>query len=147
MVPLVYSPAYNVTACGLERLHPFDGVKYRRIHDWLIAQGLRRMTDFTAPTPPTDADLAAVHSPDYLASLRRRMVLARILEVPLVAALPAAFTRWRVLRPMRLATGGTLLACRLALERGVAINLGGGFHHASGQRGGGFCVYADVPLV
>ena len=32
---------------------------------------------------------------------------------------------------MRLATGGTLLACRLALEHGVAINLGGGFHHAA----------------
>jgi histone deacetylase 11 len=47
---------------------------------------------------------------------------------------------------MRWATGGTLRACRLALERGLAINLGGGYHHASGTRGGGFCVYADVPL-
>ncbi len=28
----------------------------------------------------------------------------------------------------------------------MAINLGGGFHHASRDRGGGFCVYADVPL-
>src|SRR5262249_7135419 len=27
-----------------------------------------------------------------------------------------------------------------------AINLGGGYHHADGARGGGFCVYADVPL-
>jgi hypothetical protein len=41
MVPIVYSPEYNVSAFGLERLHPFDGQKYRRIHDWLIAQGLR----------------------------------------------------------------------------------------------------------
>jgi histone deacetylase 11 len=47
---------------------------------------------------------------------------------------------------MRLATAGTVLACRLALERGLAINLGGGCHHASGHKGGGFCVYADVPL-
>jgi hypothetical protein len=23
MVPVVYSPAYNITAFGLERLHPF----------------------------------------------------------------------------------------------------------------------------
>jgi histone deacetylase 11 len=47
---------------------------------------------------------------------------------------------------MRYATGGTILACRLALEHGVAINLGGGYHHASADRGGGFSVYADIPL-
>jgi histone deacetylase 11 len=47
---------------------------------------------------------------------------------------------------MRWATGGTILACRLAVEQGLAINLGGGYHHASGTSGGGFCVYADVPL-
>jgi len=47
---------------------------------------------------------------------------------------------------MRWATGGTVLACRLALERGIAVNLGGGYHHASGNRGAGFCVYADAPL-
>ena len=47
---------------------------------------------------------------------------------------------------MRYAVGGTIMACRLALEYGVAINLGGGFHHAAAGWGGGFCVYADVPL-
>ena len=39
MVPLVYSPRYNITAFGLERLHPFDSRKYRRIHDWLAGKG------------------------------------------------------------------------------------------------------------
>jgi len=63
-----------------------------------------------------------------------------------VRHVPAWLVGWRVLRPMRWATGGTVLACRLALERGLAINLGGGFHHAGPNRGGGFCAYADVPL-
>ena len=40
MIPLIYHPCYNITAFGLERLHPFDGRKYRRIHDALIARGL-----------------------------------------------------------------------------------------------------------
>ena len=52
------------------------------------------------------------------------------------------FTSWRVLRPMRWATGGTILASRL-LQHGLAINLGGGYHHARADRGAGFCVYAD----
>jgi histone deacetylase 11 len=66
--------------------------------------------------------------------------------VPVVARLPRWLIAWRVLRPMRWAAGGTLLACRLALEKGLAVNLGGGYHHASGNRGGGFCVFADAPL-
>ena len=32
------------------------------------------------------------------------------------------------------------------MERGWAINIGGGFHHCSGDRGGGFCAYADITL-
>jgi histone deacetylase 11 len=90
--------------------------------------------------------LLRVHTTEYLRSLRRPAVLAGILEVPVVARLPAWLIAWRILRPMRYATGGTILACRLALEHGVAINLGGGYHHAAAAWGGGFCVYADVPL-
>ena len=146
MVPLVYSPRYNITAFGLERLHPFDSRKYRRIRDWLVHRGLREPGDFVTPRPCTHADLLRVHTREYLRSLRDRRVLTRILEVPVIRFLPAWLVGWRVLRPMRWATGGTLLACRLALEKGLAINLAGGYHHAGRDRGGGFCVYADVPL-
>jgi histone deacetylase 11 len=79
-------------------------------------------------------------------SLRKPEALARILEVPIVGFLPGWLIDRRILKPMRLATGGTILACRLALEHGVAINLGGGYHHAAAAWGGGFCVYADIPL-
>jgi histone deacetylase 11 len=146
VVPIVYSSRYNITAFGLERLHPFDSRKYRRIYDWLIRQGLRRSEDFVKPRLVKRADLLRVHTDAYLNSLRQRSVLARILEVPIIGRLPAWFTNWRVLRPMRWATGGTIQSFRLALERGLAINLGGGFHHAGPDKGGGFCVYADVPL-
>jgi histone deacetylase 11 len=145
MIPIVYHPGYNITACGLERLHPFDSSKYARIRDELVRQGLRRPSDFVRPAPCTRAELRLVHTPEYLRSLWRAGTLVGILEVGVVALLPAAFTHWRVLRPMRLQTGGTVLACRLALEHGLAINLGGGFHHASGAKGHGFCVYADTP--
>ncbi len=145
MIPIVYHPGYNFTAFGLERLHPFDSRKYQRIHDSLIARGLRRSGDFVRPRAPTRRELGELHSSAYLNSLRSPKSLVRILEVPIVARLPGSLIDWRILRPMRLATGGTLLACRLALEHGVAINVGGGFHHAAAEWGGGFCVYADIP--
>ena len=44
----------------------------------------------------------------------------------------------------RRATGATILAARVALEDGVAANLGGGTHHAFADVGRGFCVFNDV---
>jgi histone deacetylase 11 len=126
-------------------MHPFDTSKYRRIHDGRVRQGMRSPNDFVRPQLPTREEMRLVHTEEYLRSLWRGLTLAKILEVWVAAVLPAVFTRWRVLRPMRLATGGTILACRLALEHGLAVNLGGGFHHANGSHGHGFCVYADAP--
>ena len=146
MVPVVYHPRYNITAFGLERLHKFDSLKYRRIRDALVARGLRKRGDFVRPRPMGRSDLLKVHTAPYLESLRHSAQIARILEVPVARRLPAWVLDWRILRPMRYATAGTVLAARLARERGVAINLGGGFHHAAAASAGGFCVYADIPL-
>ena len=56
-------------------------------------------------------------------------------------------TDWRVLRPMRWATAGTVLAAREAMRTGgLAVNLSGGYHHASRDRGEGFCVYSDIGI-
>lgn len=38
------------------------------------------------------------------------------------------------------------MAAKLAKEQGWAINVGGGFHHCSAGKGGGFCAYADISL-
>ena len=39
-----------------------------------------------------------------------------------------------------------LQAAQLALVRGWAFNIGGGFHHCCAEMGGGFCAYADITL-
>jgi histone deacetylase 11 len=146
MIPVIYHPHYNITALGLERLHPFDSRKHRRIHDALIARGVRKQGDFHQPVPIQQAELSLVHTAEYLRSLEDTTVVAGIIGVPLIAKLPHWFVDWRVLRSMRCQTGGTVLAARLALEHGIGINLGGGYHHAAASWGSGFCVYADIPL-
>uniref|UniRef100_A0A914HI94 Histone deacetylase 11 n=1 Tax=Globodera rostochiensis TaxID=31243 RepID=A0A914HI94_GLORO len=98
------------------------------------------------PKEARNEDLLLVHSEEYLHSLGSRLTLTRILEVGLVLFFPNWLVNRRVLRPMRFQTGGTVLAARISLLKGWAINIGGGFHHASGGRGGGFCVYADITL-
>lgn len=48
---------------------------------------------------------------------------------------------------MLYATQGSVDAALMALDRGWAINLSGGYHHACSNSGGGFCVYADISIV
>lgn len=145
-VPLVYSPNYNITAFGFERLHPFDGRKFNKIHNALLKTGLRRKEDFIRPTTISTEQLLTVHTTRYLESLKDGRVIGKILELGPLGLLSPGVIDSRVLKPMRLASGGTILTCRRALQYGVAINIGGGYHHAESDKGGGFCVYCDVPI-
>ena len=44
------------------------------------------------------------------------------------------------------ATGGTVLASKLAINYGISCNTAGGSHHASFNEGAGFCVFNDVAV-
>ena len=44
------------------------------------------------------------------------------------------------------ATGGTVLASKLAINFGLGCNTAGGSHHASINEGAGFCVFNDVAV-
>jgi histone deacetylase 11 len=145
---VVYSPHYDITFFGVERLHPFDSRKYVRA--WAVLRErfgkALRASHLRPAGPVNDADLRTVHTDLYLDTrLRSPAYLARALEVPQVARAPRWLIDWRVLRPMRWATAGTILAAREALRSGgVVMNLSGGYHHAGSDRGEGFCLYADV---
>lgn len=145
-LPVVYHEGYNITLAGLQRLHPFDSEKYGRVVGFLEQRGVLRRSELVRPAPPSAELLRAALDPDYLRGLDDKANIARYTEIGLVSWLPLALVRARILRPMLLATGGTLEATRLARERGWALNLGGGYHHASFSSGGGFCIYPDISL-
>lgn len=144
--PLVYSPEYNISFAGMEKLHPFDAGKWGRVHDLLIKRKLLSAQEFVKPLEASEDELLTVHTKEYLDSLRWSVNVANITEIPPVALLPNFMVQRSVLRKFRLQTGGTMLAGKLAMERGWAINIGGGFHHCAADRGGGFCAYADITL-
>jgi len=145
-IDFVYSDAYQIRLGGLEKLHEFDIRKYERICERLVAERLLSPDEVHVPAPISDADLLRVHTPGYLESLKNPAVVAKYLESGPAAVLPAKMSESALLRPFRFATGGTLRAARLALEHGMAVNLGGGFHHAGPDAGGGFCIFADMPV-
>ncbi len=146
-VCLVYSKHYQISMGGLEKLHPFDINKYERIYVQLVRDGLLCPHQVFVPEVIGRADLRRVHTADYLdRELRSPTRLASYLELGALGIVPAGLTDRSMLQAFRVATGGTLKAARLALEHGMAINLGGGYHHAEPDTGGGFCIYADMPV-
>ena len=144
-VRVVYSPGYLINLGGMEKMHPFDIRKYEKIHNGLIADGLLSEEQTLNPAPLTEDDLLLIHTKEYLEELKLRKKVAEYLEAPVLQFAPLSLGR-AVLEPFRRASGGTLLAAREALQSGIAINLGGGYHHAKPDRGEGFCLYADVPI-
>lgn len=81
----------------------------------------------------------------YLFKMNYSLAVCSYIEMPL-CFIPGFLLRWRVLNPMLLATQGTILASVAALKLKWAINLSGGYHHASCSSGGGFCIYPDITL-
>jgi acetoin utilization deacetylase AcuC-like enzyme len=133
---LVYSDDYYLPIGS----HVFPAEKYKCIHDRLLASGIAAPSDFVAPRPATDEDVLLVHTPQYVVKLKTGTLSAREeleMEVPYSPELVSAF--W-------LAAGGSVLAADHALNDGVAISIGGGFHHAFPDHGEGFCMIHDVAV-
>lgn len=145
-LPVIYSPHYNITLFGLEKLHSFDTQKYGRVFKFLQDKMGLKKRQFYEPAMATEEELLLVHTREYLQSLSCSKNIAGIAELGLLAFFPNFILQNRILRPMKYGTGGTILGCDLALKYGWAINLSGGYHHAQSDKGGGFCFYSDVPI-
>ena len=131
---------YDVLEAGPR--HTFDVARPRRIRDALVATGLLEPNEIVAPPAVTDTELGLVHTPEYLAEIRRPATLAKLLLLD-----PDHPWGDRLLEPFLRAAGGTIAAARAAArESGIAVNLGGGFHHAQADKAEGFCAIADVAI-
>jgi len=147
-LPIVYDPAYNIHFFGLQRLHPFDSCKYEKVHKALVESGyITKERHAVSPGKPVSQDqLLKIHTPEYLKSHSSSSVMAEICEMPVLKYAPNSIIQSRMLKPMKYAVHGTIVAGELAMKNKWAINLGGGMHHASHDNGGGWCVYSDIFL-
>ena len=114
--------------------------KYRLLRERLLADGVLSAEDLEVPEPATDEDLERVHTRDYV----RRVSTGQLTRQE-VRRLGFPWSPALVERSRR-SVGGTLAACRQALEDGVSVNLAGGTHHAFVDHGAGFCVFNDAAV-
>ena len=136
ILPIVHHPAY---VAELPPGHRFPMAKFGALARHLRAEGLVP-GGFHEPGEAPDGWLRLAHSAAYVDSVNAGRVPAAIEKDIGLPITP------QVARRGRLATAGTVLAGRLALEHGMAANTAGGSHHARHEQGAGFCVFNDVAV-
>ena len=95
---------------------------------------------FHTPYPCSDETLKRAHSESYIKNVKNKTLDENIIKkigFPLVDS---------VVKRSLVATGGTVLASKLAIKNGVACNTAGGSHHANFEGGAGYCVFNDVAV-
>jgi acetoin utilization deacetylase AcuC-like enzyme len=120
--------------------HRFPMAKYSRLRERVAASELSATHELVVPESATDEQLLRVHTRDYLERVKNGT-----LSESAIRRIGFPWSEGMVERSRR-SVGGTLAACRSALEDGVAVNLAGGTHHAFSDRGEGFCVFNDAAV-
>lgn len=132
-----YSDTYTVR---LPDGHRFPMSKYELLRHAVESAGLVPPGDLRPAQPATDEEILRAHDRDYLERLMAGQLTVKEIRRIGLPWSPELVTR------ARHAVGGTIAACRAALEDGLAVNLAGGTHHAFRDHGQGFCLLNDVVI-
>lgn len=117
--------------------HIFPVIKYKLIRDKAINEKILTQNDFVEPKTATEEDILRVHTKEYLKRLKK------LASNPLGMLNGENPVNESVLIASKLCCGGSYDACKIALKKGIAMNIGGGFHHAFPDHESGFCYYND----
>ena len=96
--------------------------------------------NFHKPYPCSEETLKRAHSEIYIKNVINKTLDKESIKkigFPLVDS---------VVKRSLVATGGTVLASKLAIKNGIACNTAGGSHHANFEGGAGYCVFNDVAV-
>ena len=118
--------------------HKFPINKFGELANYLIKN--RIVKKFHKPYPCSDETLKRAHSEKYIKDIKNKTLDesgVKKIGFPLVDS---------VVQRSLVATGGTVLAAKLAISNRLACNTAGGSHHATFDSGAGYCVFNDVAV-
>ena len=118
--------------------HKFPINKFGELANYLIEKKI--VDKFHKPYACSEETLKRVHSESYIKHIKEKTLdqnAVKKIGFPLIDS---------VVRRSLVATGGTVLAAKLAIKNGVACNTAGGSHHANFDGGAGYCVFNDVAV-
>ncbi len=120
--------------------HRFPIEKYALLRKRVMADGIITNGNAIVPPQATLDQLRLAHNPEYV----QRVINGELSEKE-VRRIGFPWSLGLVERSRR-SVGGTIAACRTALQDGVSANLAGGTHHAYPDHGEGYCVFNDCAV-
>jgi len=118
--------------------HKFPIKKFGELAKYLLDRKI--IDDFHKPYPCSVETLKGAHSQLYINN-----IINKSLDQNGVKKIGFSLIDSVVKRSL-VATGGTVLASKLALDFRIACNTAGGSHHANFDGGAGYCVFNDVAV-
>ena len=118
--------------------HKFPIKKFGELAKYLIEEKI--VTKFYEPAPCSIETLKEAHSEKYILDIKNKTLSEKDIK-----KIGFPFND-SVVRRSFVATGGTVLASKLAINFGLACNTAGGSHHAHFDGGAGYCVFNDVAV-
>ena len=118
--------------------HKFPIEKFGELANYLVKKNI--VKKFYEPYPCSEETLKRAHSESYIKNIKNKTLDKNGIKkigFPLVDS---------VVQRSLVATGGTVLASKLAIKYGLACNTAGGSHHANFDGGAGYCVFNDVAV-
>ena len=118
--------------------HRFPINKFGELANYLLKEKI--VNKFYKPYPCSEETLKRAHSENYIKQIKNKTldkISVKKIGFPLVES---------VVKRSFIATGGTVLASKLAMNYGLACNTAGGSHHANFESGAGYCVFNDVAV-
>ena len=134
-LPVVNHPDY-VAKINENSVFPIK--KFSSLANYLLQEKV--VKNFYIPKECSVETLSKSHSMDYIKHIKNK-TLDKKSETRIGFPINDS-----VVKRSFLATGGTVLASKLALEYKLACNTAGGSHHASFNNGAGYCVFNDVAV-
>ena len=134
-LPIVNHPDY---VAKINDDNKFPIKKFGALADHLIEKGV--VKKFHIPKECSISTMKTSHSLEYINHIKNKTLdlkLQKKIGFPINDS---------VARRSFVATGGTVLASKLALNSKLACNTAGGSHHATFDCGAGYCVFNDVAV-
>ncbi|MEM2947735.1 MAG: histone deacetylase [Candidatus Bathyarchaeia archaeon] len=124
--------------------HPYRGDRFINIMNFFKEQGLLSLPQLSIvqPKPASKKELLMVHSEDYVNLIFRLAEENRPYDIETPVS-PS------ILEAALLIIGGAIECGKAVFEGSFkrAISLGGGYHHAGKDYGGGFCLFNDIAVL
>jgi len=124
--------------------HPFRGDRFANTMRFFESQGLLGLSEIflVEPQPASKEDLLRVHDESYVDLIFRLAKESKPYDIETPVS-P------EILKGALLIVGGALECSKAVYEGKVkrAVSLGGGYHHAGRNYGGGFCLFNDIAVL